>query len=152
MAGQTTIRATSRPRAQRGPDAGQGERTAEHLAAVRRQSPAHLRQGARLSRRGVRRRGTRAPRRLQRAQTQLRKGGDHWEAKDQRGRSDDRAESGGPNAKGDTAEGVDANSTKKHLMEVARRLDISGRSKMDKDDLVSAIEKANRRETRRSRS
>ena len=78
--------------------------------------------------------------------------GDHWEAKDQRGPSDDRAKSGGPNAKGDTAEGVDANSTKKHLMEVARRLDISGRSKMDKDDLVSAIEKANRRETRRSRS
>lgn len=78
--------------------------------------------------------------------------GDHWEAKDQRGPSDDRAESGGPNAQGDTAEGVDANSTKKHLMEVARRLDISGRSKMDKDDLVSAIEKANRRETRRSRS
>lgn len=78
--------------------------------------------------------------------------GDHWEDKDQRGPSDDRAESGGPNAQGDTAEGVDANSTKKHLMEVARRLDISGRSKMDKDDLVSAIEKANRRETRRSRS
>lgn len=78
--------------------------------------------------------------------------GDHWEAKDQRGPSDDRAKSGGPNAKGDTAEGVDANSTKKHLMEVARRLDISGRSKMDKDGLVSAIEKANRRETRRSRS
>src|SRR4051812_32963660 len=69
--------------------------------------------------------------------------GDHWEAKDEKGPSDQRARSGGPNAKGDTAEGVNANSTKKHLMDVARRLDISGRSTMNKDDLVEAIEKAN---------
>lgn len=77
--------------------------------------------------------------------------GDHWEKKDKRGPSDDRAKSGGPNAKGDTAEGVDANASKKHLTEVARRLDIPGRSTMTKDDLVEAIEKANRRETRRNR-
>jgi hypothetical protein len=76
--------------------------------------------------------------------------GDHWEEKDQRGPSDERAESGGPRAKGDTAEGVDANASKKHLVELARRLDIPGRSTMTKDDLVSAIQKANRRETRRS--
>lgn len=77
--------------------------------------------------------------------------GDHWEEKDKRGPSDDRAKSGGPNAKGETAEGVDANASKKHLTEVARRLDIPGRSTMTKGELVEAIEKANRRETRRNR-
>lgn len=77
--------------------------------------------------------------------------GDHWEPKDEKGPSDQRAKSGGPNAKGDTAEGVDANSSKKHLVEVARRLDISGRSTMTKDELVSAIKKANRRESARKR-
>jgi cation transport regulator ChaB len=74
--------------------------------------------------------------------------GDHWEPKDRRGPSDDRARSGGPNAKGDTAEGVDANASKKHLQEIARRLDITGRSTMSKDELVEAIQKANRREAR----
>lgn len=77
--------------------------------------------------------------------------GDHWEPKADKGPSDERARSGGPNAKGETAEGVDANASKKHLMEVARRLDVSGRSTMNKDQLVSAIKKANRRETARSR-
>ncbi|MGE2722868.1 ChaB family protein [Mycolicibacterium celeriflavum] len=77
--------------------------------------------------------------------------GDHWEAKSEKGPSDERARSGGPNAKGESAEGVDANASKKHLMEVARRLDISGRSTMNKDELVSAIKKANRRTTARRR-
>ncbi|AFM14870.1 ChaB protein,Rho termination factor [Mycolicibacterium chubuense NBB4] len=77
--------------------------------------------------------------------------GDHWEKKGKKGPSDQRAESGGPNAKGETAEGVNANASKKHLTEVARRLDIPGRSKMTKDELVDEIQKANRRESRRSR-
>lgn len=77
--------------------------------------------------------------------------GDHWEAKDQRGPSDERAKSGGPRAKGESAEGVDANASKKHLVDVARRLDIPGRSTMAKKELVEAIEKANRKETRRGR-
>ncbi|BBX19360.1 cation transport regulator ChaB [Mycolicibacterium duvalii] len=77
--------------------------------------------------------------------------GDHWEQKEQRGPSDDRAESGGPRPSGESQEGVDANASKKHLVEVARRLDISGRSKMTKDELVSAIKKENRRESRRNR-
>lgn len=77
--------------------------------------------------------------------------GDHWEAKDHKGPSDARARSGGPNAKGETAEGVNATATKKHLLDVARRLDITGRSSMRKDELVSAIQKANRRETGRNR-
>nr|WP_234815210.1 ChaB family protein [Mycolicibacterium duvalii] len=77
--------------------------------------------------------------------------GDHWERKDQSGPSDERAESGGPQAKGETAEGVNANASKKHLVDLARRLDIPGRSKMTKDELVEEIKKANRRESRRSR-
>lgn len=77
--------------------------------------------------------------------------GDHWEPKDEKGPSDQRAKSGGPDAKGESAEGVDANASKKHLVEVARRLEISGRSSMSKDELVSAIKKANRRESARNR-
>lgn len=77
--------------------------------------------------------------------------GDHWEPKEEKGPSDDRAESGGPNAKGESAEGVNANASKKHLEDVARRLDIAGRSTMTKDELVSAIKKANRRESARKR-
>ncbi|MBJ8339719.1 ChaB family protein [Antrihabitans sp. NCIMB 15449] len=71
--------------------------------------------------------------------------GDHWEKKAKRGPSDERAESGGPNAKGETAEGVDANATKEHLRGVAKRLDIKGRSTMKKAELVTAIKQANRR-------
>jgi cation transport regulator ChaB len=80
--------------------------------------------------------------------------GDHWEPKDEKGPSDKQAAKGGASARrgGKTAEGVDANATKSHLMDVAKKLDISGRSKMDKDELVEAIKKANRRETRKSRS
>jgi cation transport regulator ChaB len=76
--------------------------------------------------------------------------GDHWEPKEQRGPSDELAESGGPNARGESAEGVDANASKKHLLGIARRLDVPGRSSMNKDELVSAIMKANRRESRRN--
>ncbi len=36
-------------------------------------------------------------------------------------------------------------------MDVAKRLDISGRSRMDKDELVEAIDKANNRSTARAR-
>jgi cation transport regulator ChaB len=81
--------------------------------------------------------------------------GDHWEPKEQRGPSDEQAERGGTAARegrGATHEGVDANASKTHLQEVARKLEIPGRSKMTKDELVEAIEKANRRETARARS
>jgi hypothetical protein len=76
--------------------------------------------------------------------------GDHWEPKNGKGPSDAQA-SGGRNTSRPTAEGVDANASKKHLMDVARRLDIPGRSTMDKKELVDAIKKANRRESARSR-
>jgi len=77
--------------------------------------------------------------------------GDHWEAKAEKGPSDSRARSGGPNPTGQSAEGVDANASKKHLAELARRLDISGRSTMSKDELVTAIKKANRSAAARNR-
>ncbi len=80
--------------------------------------------------------------------------GDHWEPKEHRGPSDAQAARGGSAARdggGDTAEGVDANASKSHLLDVARRLDVPGRSKMSKDELVEAIERANRRETARAR-
>ncbi len=80
--------------------------------------------------------------------------GDHWEPKDQKGPSDRQAEKGGKTARkgGKTAEGVDANASKSHLYDVAKKLDISGRSKMDKGELVDAIKKENAKETRKSRS
>ncbi|QBF47921.1 cation transport regulator ChaB [Janibacter limosus] len=77
--------------------------------------------------------------------------GDHWEPKDHTGPSDDRA-AGGRDTDEETAEGVDAKASKKHLYEIAQRLDVPGRSTMDKDELVDAIKKANRRETARSRT
>ena len=71
--------------------------------------------------------------------------GDHWEPKAKKGPSDQRARSGGPRASGASAEGVDANASKKHLLDVARRLDVRGRSTMTKSELVDAIKKHNRR-------
>jgi cation transport regulator ChaB len=76
--------------------------------------------------------------------------GDHWEPKDHKGPSDAQAE-GGADTNRETKGGVDANATKKHLMDVARRLDVPGRSSMDKGELVDAIQKANDRETARAR-
>lgn len=76
--------------------------------------------------------------------------GDHWEAKDEKGPSDARAE-GGRGTRAETKGGVDANASKKHLYDVARRLDVPGRSSMSKDELVDAIRKENDRRTRASR-
>jgi cation transport regulator ChaB len=76
--------------------------------------------------------------------------GDHWEEKDEKGPSDKKAE-GGRDSRGDTQGGVDANASKEHLMDLAKRLDISGRSSMNKDELVEAIQKANAKATRKAR-
>jgi hypothetical protein len=74
--------------------------------------------------------------------------GDHWEPKEggKKGPSDKQAE-GGRGTNRETKGGVDANASKEHLMEVAKKLDVSGRSKMTKDELVDAIQKANDKET-----
>jgi hypothetical protein len=84
---------------------------------------------------------------------QFEKVGDHWEPKAEKGPSDAQAAKSGPAARrgGKTAGGVDANATKAHLMDIARRLDVRGRSRMDKSELVQAIQKANDRETRKRR-
>jgi cation transport regulator ChaB len=81
------------------------------------------------------------------------KDGDHWEGKDRKGPSDKQAKKRGAAARrgGETAEGVDANSSKSHLYDVAKKLDIAGRSSMSKSELVDAIKKANRKQTRKSR-
>ena len=76
--------------------------------------------------------------------------GDHWEPKDEAGPSDEHAE-GGRDSEAETAGGVDANASKKHLYELAQDLDIEGRSKMDKDELVKALQKANDQQTRKAR-
>ena len=74
--------------------------------------------------------------------------GDHWEPKDEKGPSDEGAAT--PGRKGETKGGVDANASKAHLYDLAKRLDVPGRSSMSKDELVDAIQKANAKETRKS--
>ena len=79
--------------------------------------------------------------------------GDHWEAKKKKGPSDAQAAKSTPSSRKSraTAGGVDANASKSHLMDVAKRLDVRGRSRMTKDELVEAINKANNRESARAR-
>ncbi len=81
--------------------------------------------------------------------------GDHWEEKDHKGPSDAQAARTGAAARGGgagaTAGGVDANASKSHLLDVAKRLDVRGRSRMTKTELVEAIQKANDRATAAAR-
>ena len=80
---------------------------------------------------------------------------DHWEPKERNGPSD--AQAARPSGAGkrdrprETAGGVDANASKAHLQELARRLGVPGRSSMTKPQLVEALQKANDRQTARSR-
>jgi cation transport regulator ChaB len=76
--------------------------------------------------------------------------GDHWEPKDENGPSDDQA-AGGADTDRPTAGGVDARASKRHLNELATRLEIKGRSTMTKQELVAAIQKANDRASARAR-
>jgi len=79
--------------------------------------------------------------------------GDHWERKEggRRGPSDPR--SARPRqAGGRSGEGVDESASKEHLYDLARRLDVAGRSRMSKAELLDAIRKANRSATREARS
>ena len=75
--------------------------------------------------------------------------GDHWEPKEKRGPSDAQAE-GGVETDRPTAGGVDANASKQHLLDVAKRLDVTGRSRMTKAELVDAIQKANAAASRKA--
>lgn len=78
--------------------------------------------------------------------------GDHWQPKEggKKGPSDAQA-AGGRDTKKETKGGVDAHASKDHLLELAKKLDISGRSKMKKKELVDAIQKANGKETAKAR-
>ena len=71
------------------------------------------------------------------------KRGDHWELKDEPGPSDAQAAQSGRQARErpkPTAGGVDEfGNTKQELYERARKLDIRGRSRMDKGELARAI-------------
>ncbi|ONI79985.1 cation transport regulator ChaB [Actinosynnema sp. ALI-1.44] len=78
--------------------------------------------------------------------------GDHWEAKDERGPSDEQAARSNQARPADTAGGVDANASKSHLYELAKRLGVPGRSAMTKAQLVDALRKANDRKTAAKRS
>ena len=82
--------------------------------------------------------------------------GDHWEPKEggRKGPSDAQAAKKGGRVRRSptpTAGGVDANATKAHLLELAKKLDVRGRSRMTKDELVEALQKANDAETRKAR-
>ena len=80
--------------------------------------------------------------------------GDHWERKEHAGPSDEQAarRTREGSAQGrPTAGGVDANASKRHLYELAQRLGVEGRSRMTKDELVQALDKANQRATARAR-
>jgi cation transport regulator ChaB len=76
--------------------------------------------------------------------------GDRWEKKARKGPSDEQAK-GGRNTNRKTRGGVNATATKEHLLDVAKRLSISGRSTMKKKELVDAIQKANDKKTAKAR-
>ena len=66
--------------------------------------------------------------------------GDHWEPKDHKGPSDERAKRGGADTGGQSAGGVDVKGhTKKELYERAKKLGVSRRSNMSKTELAQAI-------------
>jgi hypothetical protein len=79
--------------------------------------------------------------------------GDHWEPKDKgaKGPSDEQSK-GGRDTSRPSAGGVDANASKKHLYDLAKKLDVPGRSNMSKGELVDALQKANDRKTAKARS
>jgi hypothetical protein len=81
--------------------------------------------------------------------------GDHWEPKSggRKGPSDQQAAKRGAAARrgGRTSGGVDENAPVSHLRQLARELDVPGRSRMTKAELVEALQKANNRSTARAR-
>jgi cation transport regulator ChaB len=83
------------------------------------------------------------------------KKGDHWEVKDEKGPSDPQAARGGRAARDRPAAtygGVDATKPKEELYAEAREAGVEGRSKMTKDELARALQRAYERDTARARS
>ena len=82
-----------------------------------------------------------------RSNTHSRKSGITGSPRTRRVQSDSQDAKSGPAAlqsQTKTAGGVDAYATKAHLLNVAKRLEVKGRSKMTKAQLVEAVDKANR--------
>ena len=68
------------------------------------------------------------------------KKGDRWVEKNRKGPSDPGAKGGGANQSRETYGGVDAyGNSKEELLERARKLNVKGRSKMNKHELAQAI-------------
>ncbi|GGM36642.1 hypothetical protein GCM10012275_04820 [Longimycelium tulufanense] len=89
--------------------------------------------------------------------------GDHWEPKGDRGPSDPQAARGARRRGGArpgraevprqrTKQGVDIRASKEHLYQVAQKLRIHGRSRMNKGELAEAIRRANARKTAQARA
>ncbi|HZD68007.1 MAG TPA: ChaB family protein [Actinomycetes bacterium] len=83
------------------------------------------------------------------------KRGDRWEPKDRKGPSDPQAKKGNPAARTRPAKthgGVDVEgNSKQELMERARKLDVTGRSRMNKGELADAIASKQRQQDRKKR-
>lgn len=78
--------------------------------------------------------------------------GDHWERKERGRKAPSDPRSARPRQLGGrSGQGVDEHASKDHLYGIAQRLDISGRSSMNKSELLRAIRKENRARTRRAR-
>lgn len=77
--------------------------------------------------------------------------GDHWEPKPERGPSDEQARRGGAGKRAKpTRGGVNARASKQHLYERAQELDVPGRSSMNKEQLVEALQEKSGRQSRRA--
>ncbi len=78
--------------------------------------------------------------------------GDHWQRKEGGRKAPSDPQSGRPRQYGGrSGEGVDEKASKQHLYDIARELDIEGRSRMSREELLGAIRKANRSKTREAR-
>jgi cation transport regulator ChaB len=80
--------------------------------------------------------------------------GDHWEPKDEAGPSDRQAERTTAESRdrpADTAQGVDANASKAHLLDVAKKVGVPHPTTLNKQELIEQIQKANARATDRAR-
>ena len=81
--------------------------------------------------------------------------GDHWEPKEEAGPSDPQAEQRAPDSlerPKETAEGSTRTRARPICVDVAKKLGVTGASRMRKDELVDEIRKANARATRQARS
>jgi cation transport regulator ChaB len=83
------------------------------------------------------------------------KRGDHWEPKEGKGPSDPQARKGMPSARtrpSRTYGGVDVEgNSKQELMERAKKLGVTGRSRMSKGELADAIASKQRQQDRKKR-